>query len=273
MKNQKLTLFFILFCACATTASKWSDAKDPYPGSPEIFGTYGAGCLKGATSLTPDGVGYQVINLQRNRFWGHPSLIDFIEKFGQKMSRAKLGPLMVGDLSAPRGGPMIDGHASHQVGLDVDILYGYPSDAGHRSLTLGERTRVIAPEVVRGLDDEDWSQRIPELLKLASQDDRVVRIFVNYKIKKELCQKFPSEPFHMKVRPWWGHSEHFHTRLLCPQGEAKCENQEPVKDNGCGADLDWWFSDEAKEELKKYQDRKGTEPKLPSECAALIPSL
>ena len=31
--------------------------------------------------------------------------------------------LLVGDMSQPRGGPMITGHASHQVGLDADIWF------------------------------------------------------------------------------------------------------------------------------------------------------
>ena len=28
---------------------------------------------------------------------------------------------MIGDISQPRGGPMLSGHASHQIGLDADI--------------------------------------------------------------------------------------------------------------------------------------------------------
>jgi penicillin-insensitive murein endopeptidase len=29
--------------------------------------------------------------------------------------------LLVGDIAQPRGGPMLTGHASHQIGLDADI--------------------------------------------------------------------------------------------------------------------------------------------------------
>src|SRR6266403_1009168 len=62
---------------------------------------------------------------------------------------AKLGwpGLLVGDMSQPRGGPMITGHASHQVGLDADI---WLTPMPKRELSRNERedmsaTMAVAP--------------------------------------------------------------------------------------------------------------------------------
>ena len=62
------------------------------------------------------------MRLSRNRIWGHPELIRLIERLATE-AKAQDGwnGLLVGDLSQPRGGPMLTGHASHQVGLDADI--------------------------------------------------------------------------------------------------------------------------------------------------------
>src|SRR6516165_2279694 len=49
-------------------------------------------------------------------------LIYFLEGLGTKVANAGTWRgLLVGDISQPRGGPMITGHDSHQVGLDADI--------------------------------------------------------------------------------------------------------------------------------------------------------
>ena len=47
-----------------------------------------------------------------------------------------------------------------------------------------------------------------------------------------------------KVRPYYGHDYHFHVRIKCPAGSDNCEaQQEPAAGDGCGKELDWWFSD------------------------------
>ena len=54
-----------------------------------------------------------------NRNWGHPELIQFIEQLSEKAARNGWRGLLIGD--QPRGGPLLAGHTSHQLGLDVDI--------------------------------------------------------------------------------------------------------------------------------------------------------
>jgi penicillin-insensitive murein DD-endopeptidase len=96
----------------------------------------------------------------------------------------------------------------------------------------------------------------------------VDRIFVNAAIKKELCQSKSSHDWLQKIRPWYKHDDHFHVRLKCPTGDRFCEKQEPVPaGDGCGADLAWWFSYEA-----KHPTPKPPAPKipLPNECNSVL---
>ena len=52
---------------------------------------------------------------------GRPRLIAFIERLALAAQADGWHGLLVGDMAQPRGGPMRTGHASHQIGLDVDI--------------------------------------------------------------------------------------------------------------------------------------------------------
>ena len=86
------------------------------------IGFYSRGCLAGAKALPVDGETWSVMRLSRNRFWGNPAMIAFLERFSRKAAKEGIWPgILVGDISQPRGGPMLTGHASHQIGLDADI--------------------------------------------------------------------------------------------------------------------------------------------------------
>jgi penicillin-insensitive murein endopeptidase len=70
------------------------------------------------------------------------------------------------------------------------------------------------------------------------------RVFVNAAIKKELCRSAGSDRGWMtKVRPYWGHDDHIHVRLACPDSASSCEEQEaPPAGDGCAEkDLAYWF--------------------------------
>src|SRR5690349_16899417 len=94
----------------------------PTLGAPQSDGFYAKGCLAGGVALPVDGPTWQVMRLSRNRRWGHPRMISLLERLSRDAA-AKDGwsGLLVGDISQPRGGPMLTGHASHQVGLDADV--------------------------------------------------------------------------------------------------------------------------------------------------------
>src|SRR5271170_3345894 len=97
-------------------------AMTPAEAQVRSIGFYSRGCLAGAKALPVDGEAWQVMRLSRDRNWGHPALLAFLERFSKKAAAAGIWPgILVGDMSQPRGGPMLTGHASHQIGLDVDI--------------------------------------------------------------------------------------------------------------------------------------------------------
>jgi penicillin-insensitive murein DD-endopeptidase len=233
----------------ASAAFAWSDVVEPAPGLARTIGSYTAGCVQGAVPLPPEGPGFQTMRRSRRRFYGHPELVRYVHELGQAAAQQGLGVLAVGDLGQPRGGPMPFGHRSHQSGLDVDIWFWMPPVGS--TLTAVERETVAAPSMLtpdqRALDGRYWSPRQAHILRLAAGFDVVARVFVHPVIKKTLCTQFPGAPWLQKLRPWWGHDDHFHVRLHCPIGEAACHNQEALPaGDGCGAELAWWFSEEAR---------------------------
>jgi penicillin-insensitive murein DD-endopeptidase len=217
----------------------------PTPPPARSIGSYAKGCLAGAVALPINGPTWQVMRLSRNRNWGHPNLIAFLERLGSQAPVTGWRGLLLGDMSQPRGGPMLAGHASHQIGLDADIWLTPMPD---RELSRKEREQMMATMIVaesrKDVDPKAWTPAHVALIKAAAEDPAVARIFVNAAIKKALCRDAGSDRTWLhKVQPWWGHDWHFHVRLECPPGQTGCENQPPrPKDEGCRAgDLTHWF--------------------------------
>jgi penicillin-insensitive murein DD-endopeptidase len=234
------------------------------------IGFYAHGCLAGAKALPVDGEAWQVMRLSRNRNWGNPAMIAFLERFSRKAAQKGVWPgILVGDISQPRGGPMLTGHASHQVGLDADIWLTPMPD---RTLTRAEREEMSAVNMVTddglSVDRTHWSARQAGIIQAAAEEPEVERIFVNAAIKKALCQTAHGAPWMTKVRAYWGHNYHFHVRIACPAGDATCQPQEPVPPgDGCDKSLAWWFTDEA---LHPRVD-PNAKPKPPLTLAQLPP--
>jgi penicillin-insensitive murein endopeptidase len=222
--------------------------KTPADLATRTIGFYARGCLAGGVALPVNGPDWQVMRLSRNRYWGNPALIAFLERFAKKVPQVSHWPgILVGDMSQPRGGPMLTGHASHQIGLDVDIwLKPMPP----RQLSREEREEMLSTEVVRAdrldVDPQVWTQDDVAVIEAAAEDPAVQRIFVNAAIKKALCRDARGQRGWLaKVRPYYGHDYHFHVRLACPAGEKACEGQDPVAPGeGCdAASLAYWFSE------------------------------
>ncbi|GGH07902.1 penicillin-insensitive murein endopeptidase [Alsobacter metallidurans] len=231
-----------------------------------VLGFYAKGCLAGAEALPVDGPAWQVMRLSRNRAWGHPALINFLEKFAREVPRVNGWPgILVGDIAQPRGGPMKTGHASHQIGLDADV---WLTPMPNRPLSRAEREDMAAADMVRDdkLDvSQNWTKGQHALIKAAAQKSQVERIFVNAAIKKALCREATGDrSWLQRVRPMYGHNWHMHIRMACPAGEADCQSQDPVPaGEGCGKELDYWFSDAV------LHPRPGGKPKPPMEMSAL----
>ena len=250
---------------------RWGAMRTTAPGAPAAVGGYGAGCLLGAVPLPLDGANYAVMRPSRRRFFGHPDLLKFVEGLSADLQQAKLPLLLVGDMGGPRGGPMLSGHASHQSGLDVDLWYTLSRKRPKKA----DRERWGATNLVRkdGTVNKLWGKDQIKLVELAAANDLVDRIFIHAALKKDLCGKFAGAPWLGKLRPWWGHADHFHVRLKCPAGSADCVSQEALAPgDGCGPEVDWWFSDEAKAEgAKKAQAHATREfPELPPACRVLL---
>src|SRR6516162_673494 len=70
--------------AADTPASELFGRKPiPFPGPARSIGGYADGCLAGAVPLPIDGPAWQVMRLSRNRNWGNPHLVTFLERFGK----------------------------------------------------------------------------------------------------------------------------------------------------------------------------------------------
>src|SRR5215211_7872602 len=117
----------------------------PAPLEARTIGFYSKGCLAGAKALPINGKTWQVMRLSRNRNWGHPNLVNFLEKLADKMPSIGWPGLLIGDMAQPRGGPMLTGHWSHQVGLDADV---WLTPMPERELSRKEREEMFATNVV-----------------------------------------------------------------------------------------------------------------------------
>jgi len=215
----------------------------PGRGDAEPLGSYARGCLDGAVELPETGPTWQAMRLSRNRNWGHPDTIAFL----QRLSRAAAqqpgwNGLYVGDISQPRGGPMLTGHASHQIGLDADI---WLRPADRLTLSRSAREEIGSPSLARtrgAYTTDGWTPQHHAILKAAAQDPAVARIFIFPGAKVAMCDAEPpgDRAWLRKIRPWWGHDSHFHVRLRCPPGAGICEDQDPPPPgDGCDDARDW----------------------------------
>src|SRR5437660_10106293 len=264
-------------------------AKPDDPGTPakELFGRksapanlqtrtigfYSKGCLAGAVALPINGTTWQVMRLSRNRNWGHPNLVQFLERLAEQAPKTGWHGLLVGDMSQPRGGPMLTGHASHQVGLDADI---WLTPAPDRQLSRGEREEMSATMMVRedrlDIDPKVFTPGHLVVIRAAAQEPTVQRIFVNAAIKKALCREAKGDRSWLhKIRPMYGHDYHFHIRIKCPPGSGECESQpDPGADEGCKpGDLAFWFKDSI---IHPKRPKEPPKPKPPMTMAQLPPA-
>lgn len=242
---------------------------------PQAIGFYSRGCLAGGTAMPVDGPYWQAMRLSRNRNWGHPDLVAYLQWLAREAAQKDGWPgLLIGDLSQPRGGPMLTGHASHQIGLDADI---WLTPMPNRRLTSAERESVSAVPVVEPgpyrVHERVWTDAHFRLIRRAASHREVERIFVAPGIKKKLCEQAGSDRSWLaKVRPYWGHNYHMHVRLGCPPG-SPCRSQEAVpRDDGCGQQLAWWMGPEPWRPADKPAKPKPpvTLADLPAACRAVL---
>lgn len=257
----------------SAAAADWATVSSPAPGATQSIGFYTAGCLQGAQALPLDGPGYEAIRLSRNRYWGQPVMVDYIQTLASKVRTAGQAHLYIGDLGQPRGGPAPSGHASHQVGLDADIWFERQPGARRAPADReNPRLRSLVKADDTGIDDAVYTPAHATLLQAAAEMPNVDRIFVNKFIKERICQTATGNRAWLnKLVVWLGHDAHFHVRLRCPPGNPQCQPQASYySDDGCGEPLDLWFRAPPVTLPPPGTVQKPYRPKLPAACTAVL---
>lgn len=257
--------------------------------APAAIGTYAKGCGAGLVELPETGPSWQAMRLSRNRNWGHPDMIAFVQRLGAAAQQAGWAGIYVGDISQPRGGPMTSGHASHQIGLDADIWMLPP-----KSLKLSRNARENISSInVRSKDQKsvngNFTKAHMAILRAAAMDPAVDRIFVTPPVKIAFCKIATrnDKSWLRKIRPLYGHNTHFHVRLKCPAGSPDCQKQTPTVaqlskgGDGCDETLEWWVTDylnppkptkPAKPAPRKRGARDYVMADLPAQCGRVLRS-
>ena len=195
----------------------------PIKGKTQTIGGYSNGCFIGGPTLPHTGKGYETIRRHRNRFYGHPELIEVVQWIAAQHKEQGGHQLLIGDLSQPAGGPMPYGHRSHQAGLDADIWFTNVDPEMRHTDSSFPRLVDLKKETI---NQNVWDQKFVSLLKLAGSHPSVDRIFVNWILKRHLCKTEKGDKSWLrKLRPWWGHDRHFHVRLRCPADSPHCRPQ------------------------------------------------
>ena len=251
------------------------------PQAPAPYGSYAKGCVAGAKQLAESGPTWQAMRLSRNRNWGHPELIDMVTKLSRvAASQPGWAGIYVGDMSQARGGPMLTGHRSHQMGLDADIWMLPPKSLG---LSRKQRENISSISTRRSSGayvNSSWTRAHHEIIKAAAKDPRTARIFVFPGAKVQMCDDEKGDRSYLrKIRPWYGHHYHFHVRLACPKGARGCVNQNPPPaGDGC-ADARQWQANILNPPKAKPADPNAPKPKprrelvladLPTQCKAVL---
>ncbi|KIN75370.1 Penicillin-insensitive murein endopeptidase [Sulfitobacter noctilucae] len=249
--------------------------------SSAAFGSYAKGCMAGGAQLPETGPTWQAMRLSRNRNWAHPETVDMVKKLSAfAATQPGWKGLYVGDLSQPRGGPMLTGHRSHQIGLDADIWMLPPKSL---NLTRKQRENISSISMRRASGayvNSSWTRSHHEIIKAAAKDPRTARIFVFPGAKVQMCADEKGDRSYLrKIRPWYGHHYHFHVRLNCPKGVRGCVNQNPPPaGDGC-ADARQWQANILNPPPPKPRD-PNAKPKpprrelvladLPAQCKAVL---
>lgn len=205
----------------------------------QVLGFYSHGEMVGATSLSEQGVGFVGLFRQRKRHFGSQGLVELIQSVASEITSSfPLGErLQIGDISAEHG-RFIDGHASHQNGLDVDIAY-FRTDHQEQAREV-EGFPLHFVKNGKLTSDFDLSRNFT-LVEAFLKSGRVNRMFVDPVIKKSMCDYAKKEnrwsesiPLLRRLRPLENHANHIHVRMTCPKESTKCEVQEDMPDgSGC----------------------------------------
>lgn len=183
---------------------------------------------------------FEVVSPDRKKHFATYEMAEIITRIGDQLNRQYTKKLYVSNLSAINGGKL-NPHASHQNGLDVDL--GYPSDVPNLKFPL-----VVRMSTGEFFTKNYSTEKTFNLFKyiFSQKDIQVDRIFIDEKIKKELCNfaiarnEFQTEAKDV-VRTMFenlqhvtGHGDHFHLRIKCSKYDPGCRGRIYRKMETCG---------------------------------------
>lgn len=208
------------------------------------IGYYSDGRQQDASTISMQGEGYIKIFQHRHNSFGAPSMIAALEAVAKQLKSKYPAKdrIQIADLSSKQGG-FLEGHGSHQNGLDVDIAfirmdqteqapnYDQNATSGFKEVFVKGGKLTANFDVIR-----NW-----ELIRLLVETKRVQRIFVDPAVKRKFCgylqekgllQASRATLSRVKLEP--DHTEHMHVRFYCPSESPQCKSQAEVAgDTGC----------------------------------------
>lgn len=199
---------------------------------------------------------FEVVEPARERHYATYEMADMISRLAKSLNQNFNHKLYVGNISQKSGGkiysmkngkPVLDrhgnpvlAHASHQIGVDVDL--GYPTAQAQTKFP------IVVEKKTRQYNSSSYSvSQTYQLLKYAfSQEDiKVDRIFADQTIKKALCEyaKASNElsgrdkdvvtRLFQNIDHVDGHGNHFHLRLKCSTYDPACRTKIYSVNKGC----------------------------------------
>ena len=177
------------------------------------------------------------IFVSRNRSYGSLDLVTLLEGAASRLHDFFPGSerLQIGDTSNQNGGPA-GGHASHQNGIDADLVY-FRKDRREMSPGTSSSNATGFDEkfvITNRLTDNFDIVRNWKFMSILASTKRVQRIFMDPVIKATFCQYAYSQGILSistnvlkMMRPWPLHDDHMHVRLTCPKASAHCVAQDP----------------------------------------------
>lgn len=224
---MKITLIFLLLISTLAYAGP--------------KGSYTNGSLEDGECLPESDEGYMQLHRDWDRVWGSIEMVKMIRETGREMNEKypNRDRLQVEDISAKDGGD-IDGHGSHENGLDVDIQFYKKDGIEHDPVATGED---YAPAMIsNGVVSENFDvERNWELMKTLHKHGSVQRIFIDQGLKRKLCAHAKSKgelvsaaSVLRSLRHEENHQDHIHVRLRCPKNARSCVSQpDPSPGTGC----------------------------------------
>jgi penicillin-insensitive murein endopeptidase len=213
----------------------------PGAGSEQARGFYAKGSLTNSSSFPLEGDGFIKILRPRQRWYATSDYVEMVEKATAEIhARFPEGErLQLGDIAAKDGG-YISGHASHQNGLDGDLVYFRKN---HFEQDPNDASGMHELFVINGKISPNFdTDRVWLFINHIYDTGRLVRIFMDPVIKDALCEyakhigDFNSKGVQVlrHLRPLTNHQNHMHVRISCPANSPDCIAQVEVPPgSGC----------------------------------------